>query len=87
MAMNALHGHGSAVVLQGAAFDLDTGSPVRGGRGLAANIRDLGLIALAWVIFIGIILHPGAQLFGIVVCGLALLVGSVRGGIGRRGEI
>jgi hypothetical protein len=85
--MRDLQGHGSAVVLQGAAFDLDTGSAVRGSRGLAANIRDLGLIALAWVIFIGVILHPGAQLVGIAACGLALVVGSVRAAIGRRGEI
>jgi hypothetical protein len=85
--MSAFQGHGSAVALQGAAFDLDTGSVVRDGRGLAANIRDLGLIALAWMIFIGIILHPGAQLFGIAACGFALLVGSVRAAIGRGGEI
>jgi hypothetical protein len=88
--MSALYGHGPANVLQGAPFDLDVRSAAkRAGAGsrLAGTIRDLMLIALAWTIFIGIILHPAVQLVGIAACALALLVGGARSGFSRRAEI
>jgi hypothetical protein len=85
--MSALYGHAPAVALHGAPFDLDTASAARCGRGLAGTIQDLVLIALAWAIFIGVILHPGVQIVGLGACALGLLVGSVRSGLGRRPEI
>jgi hypothetical protein len=86
--MSALHGHGSANVLQGAPFDLDVRfAAKRAGSGLIGTIRDLILIALAWTIFIGIILHPGVQIVGIAACALALLVGGARAAFSRRAEI
>lgn len=86
--MSALYGHGSANVLQGAPFDLDVRfAAKRAGDGLIGTIRDLILIALAWTIFIGIILHPGVQIVGIAACAFALLVGGVRSALGRKAEI
>ena len=88
--MRALYDHGSANVLQGAPFDLDVRFAAKradAGSRLAGTIRDLTLIALAWTIFIGVILHPGAQIVGIVACALALLVGGARSALGRRAEI
>ena len=77
--------YGSANVLQGAPFDLDVAK--RAGGGLIGTIRDLLLIALAWTIFIGVILHPGVQIVGIAACALALLVGGARAAFSRRAEI
>jgi hypothetical protein len=88
--MSALYGHGPANVLQSAPFDLDVGfAAKRAGAGsrLAGTIRDLILIAFAWTIFIGVILHPGAQIVGIAACALALLVGGARSAFARRAEI
>jgi hypothetical protein len=59
----------------------------RAGGGLIGTIRDLILIALAWTIFIGVILHPGVQIVGIAACALALLVGGARSAFSRRSEI
>jgi len=50
----------------------------RTGRTLAATIRDLVLIALAWAIFIGLVMYPAAQIIGIAACAVALLVGGGR---------
>ena len=86
--MSALYGHGPANALQGAPFDLDVRfAAKRAGGGLIGTIRDLILIALAWTIFIGAILHPGAQIVGIAACMLALLVGSARSAFSRSAEI
>jgi hypothetical protein len=89
-AMNGHCGHGPANVLQGAPFDLDVHSAAkRAGAGskLVATSRDLMLIALAWMIFFGVILHPAVQLVGIAACALALLVGGARSAFSRRAEI
>jgi len=89
--MSALYGHGPADVLCGAPFDLDTrsssGAKSSGFTALAATIRDVILIALAWLVFIGVIFHPGVQIVGIAACALAVLVGSARAAIGRGAEI
>ena len=86
--MSAVYGHGSANVLQGAPFDLDVRfAAKRAGGGLIGTIRDLFLIALAWTIFIGVILHPGAQIVGIVACALALLFGSARAALRHTAEV
>jgi hypothetical protein len=88
--MSALYGHGPANVLQGAPFDLNVRSAAkRAGAGskLVRTTRDLMLIALAWTIFIGIILHPAVQLVGIAACAFALLVGGARSAFSRRAEI
>lgn len=81
--------HGQADVLHGAPFDLVTGSaaPASAFGRLAGTIRDLVLIALAWMIFVGVLFHPGVQIIGIAACALALLVGSIKGALGRRAEI
>jgi hypothetical protein len=50
----------------------------RAGRSLAATVRDLALIALAWAIFIGLVMYPAAQIIGIATCAIALLLGSGR---------
>jgi hypothetical protein len=50
----------------------------RAGRSLAATIRDLALIALAWAIFIGLVMYPAVQIIGIATCAVALLIGSGR---------
>ena len=50
----------------------------RAGRSLAATVRDLALIALAWAIFIGLVMYPAAQIIGIATCAIALLLGSAR---------
>jgi hypothetical protein len=84
--MRAFQGRGQAVALQGAPFDLDI-APRAAGRGLIRTIGDIGLIGLAWMIFIGVIFHPGAQLVGIAACGLALLVSSLRAAFSRGGQI
>jgi hypothetical protein len=36
------------------------------------------LIALAWAIFIGLVMYPAAQIIGIAACAVALLVGGGR---------
>jgi hypothetical protein len=84
--MRAFQGRGQAVALQGAPFDLAIARR-GGGRGFIGTIGDLVVIALAWMIFIGVIFHPGAQLVGIAACGLALLLGSVRAAFGRKGQL
>jgi hypothetical protein len=48
------------------------------GSPLAATIRDLVLIALAWTLFIAVVMHPIAQIAGIAACAIALLIGSER---------
>jgi hypothetical protein len=88
--MSALCGHGPANVLQGAPFDLDVRFSAKrpgAGRRLVGTIRDLILIALAWAIFIGVILHPAVQIVGIAACALALLVGGARAAFTRRAQI
>jgi hypothetical protein len=86
--MSAVYGHGSANVLQGAPFDLDVRfAAKRAGGGLIGTIRDLFLIALAWTIFIGVILHPGAQIVGIAACALALLVSGARAALRHTAEV
>jgi hypothetical protein len=52
--------------------------PSRAGRSLAATVSDLALIALAWAIFIGLMMYPAAQIIGIAACAIALLVGGAR---------
>jgi hypothetical protein len=84
--MRAFQGRGQAVALQGAPFDLAI-APRAAGRGLTGTIGDICLIGLAWIIFIGVFFHPGAQLIGIAACGLALLVSSVRAAFSRRRQI
>jgi hypothetical protein len=84
--MSALCSHGSADVLRGAPFDLITVSAAQSSAtrgGLAGSFRDIVLIALAWVIFVGVILHPGVQIVGIVTCALALLIGGARAATNR----
>ena len=39
---------------------------------------DLALIALAWAIFIGVMLYPAAQLVGLFACAIALVVAGGR---------
>ena len=50
----------------------------RAGRSLSGTVRDLALIALAWAIFIGLVMYPAAQIIGIATCAIALLLGSGR---------
>ncbi len=71
-------------------YDLETGSAAESfsafGK-LAGTIRDIVLIALAWAIFIGVILYPVTQIIGILVCSIALLIGSMRTAARRSAEI
>jgi hypothetical protein len=68
------------------AFEFTPESPVmRSSRKLGTTrvlIRDLALIALAWTVFIGVILYPAAQLVGLLACAIAL--GAERA---RRGKL
>jgi hypothetical protein len=54
---------------------------------LAGTIRDVTLIAFAWMIFIGVFVYPAAQIVGILACAIALLVGSGRAGASASVEI
>jgi hypothetical protein len=45
---------------------------------VAGAIRDTVLIALGWLILIGVVLFPAAQLVGIFTCAVALAVGKPR---------
>ena len=59
-------------------FAASPAATIDGGRSLAATIRDLVLIALAWALFVGIMMYPVAQIAGIFICAIALLLGSAR---------
>jgi len=48
--------------------------PADRARNVAGTIRDIGLIMLAWMIFIGVVVYPAAQLVGLLTCAIALLV-------------
>ncbi|HEY4920559.1 MAG TPA: hypothetical protein VII40_10695 [Xanthobacteraceae bacterium] len=58
------------------------------GAGFLATLRDLAFIAVAWAIFIGIILHPATQIVGIAACAIALVIGAgrARGNMARRDD-
>jgi hypothetical protein len=55
-------------------------SPGRNERRVFRVLRDIVLIAMAWAVFIGIMIQPAAQLVGLLACAIALIVGC-----GRRG--
>jgi hypothetical protein len=78
--MSALSGYGH--VLLEAPHGLEASFAAKGsrvsGKKLAGTIRDVILIALAWAIFIGVMMHPGVQIIGILACAVALLVGGGR---------
>lgn len=54
---------------------------------LAGIIQDVVLIALAWAIFIGVILYPVMQIIGILACSISLLVDSRQSSANTSAEI
>jgi hypothetical protein len=42
-------------------------------RGLGSTLRDLSLVVLGWMFFVGVIVYPAAYLMGLAVCAIALL--------------
>ena len=50
----------------------------RGKGRVAGTIRDIALIALAWVVLAGVIFFPATQLIGILTCAIALAVSRPR---------
>ena len=43
-------------------------------RRLFVAMRDLGLIALGWMFFLGLLVYPIAHLIGLAACALALAI-------------
>jgi hypothetical protein len=70
-----LHACGAAITRAG--VGPLAASPGRPGQATGA-IRDVALIALAWMILIGVIVYPVAQLIGILTCAIALVLGKPR---------
>jgi hypothetical protein len=64
-------------VLRDMAFEIaprDRRGATRGKGRVAGTIRDIALIALAWVVLAGVIFFPATQLIGILTCAIALTV-------------
>lgn len=70
------YGRDGRDVLRNALLDLETAPAARGN--LFRTLRDIALIALAWMIFVGAVMYPAVQIVGIVACAVVLLAGRRR---------
>jgi hypothetical protein len=47
-------------------------------RNIIALVKDMTLIGAFWLLLIGVLVHPAAQLVGLIVCAIALYAGAGR---------